>query len=565
MNNVLSDLLPRLEPSAVIATDQGRNITADEFLKRVASWYRLLEEYSESHWILFNKDPVEFAAQLLALWQSGKTACLPGDDLPATQERMSEITSRALGEWPGALSAPLDDVAIPEWNTLSGDHPAVEILTSGSSGEPKLIAKQLCQLSAEVENLMRVWPVVQADTVVLSTVSHQHIYGLLFRVLWPLCGGFAMECRLDHFIEDLRHSAELYPRRILISSPSHLSRLPAMNSHSAMADGWTYIFSSAAPLARADSLNARHVLGNDIYEVYGSSETGGIGWRAQHPEGESVWQLMPGHRLSIDPSSRGILESDYVQHRKPWLLDDYVELLEHGKFRLQGRVDRIVKLEGKRVSLSAMEKALLERPEISRASVLVIQRHRQESVAVVELSSVGLQQQAQLGYRALQQIFKTCLADRFESVTLPRRWRLLETWPVNQQGKTPLQMLAALFDKSEDEAPKWPRECHCEWLSSNAVSLELEIPENLLYFDGHFDDVPVLSGVVMVHWAAHLGNDKLPIKGSFIALEAIKFQKVVTGLSSFSLHLEYHPENGKLHFSYQSEQGVHARGRICFG
>ncbi|MCO6705214.1 AMP-dependent synthetase, partial [Streptomyces sp. CHB9.2] len=61
--------------------------------------------------------------------------------------------------------------------------------TSGSSGEPKLIAKQLFQLANEVAALECLWGASLGAATVLGSVSTQHIYGLLFRVLWPLCAG----------------------------------------------------------------------------------------------------------------------------------------------------------------------------------------------------------------------------------------------------------------------------------------------------------------------------------------------------------------------------------------
>jgi len=126
--------------------------------------------------------------------------CAPGVQLPA-----------ALAEHPRVevdLTARGGDVG-PE----PGDEaPALVVYTSGTNGEPLAIGKSLAQLDAEVHALEARFgalcdtglaPVNLATEamagfdddddvempVIWATVTHQHIYGLLFRVLWPLAAG----------------------------------------------------------------------------------------------------------------------------------------------------------------------------------------------------------------------------------------------------------------------------------------------------------------------------------------------------------------------------------------
>jgi acyl-coenzyme A synthetase/AMP-(fatty) acid ligase len=57
--------------------------------------------------------------------------------------------------------------------------------------------------------------------------------------------------------------------------------------------------------------------------------------------------------------------------------------LADGRFRLLGRADRIVKIEERRVSLDALERALREDAEVDDVRVLVLPGQREQLAAVV--------------------------------------------------------------------------------------------------------------------------------------------------------------------------------------
>src|SRR6201999_478108 len=104
----------------------------------------------------------------------------PGDllltDQPAP-ERETLVLSESDGSGARALR-PLD----PEGCRFS-------FFTSGSTGERKRIGKTLSQLEIEIRTLESLWGETLGDAGCLGTVSHQHIFGLTFRLLWPLMAG----------------------------------------------------------------------------------------------------------------------------------------------------------------------------------------------------------------------------------------------------------------------------------------------------------------------------------------------------------------------------------------
>ena len=100
-------------------------------------------------------------------------------------------------------------------------------------------------------------------------------------------------------------------------------------------------------------------------------------------------------------------------------------------------------------------------------------------------------------------------------------------------------------------------------LLENKVTLALFISDQLDYFKGHFPDAPILAGVVQLDWAVEFAKKYLNFNSDVKDVEVLKFQVVTTPNSQVKLTLERSTQ-GKCLFSYQSEQGQHASGRIVF-
>lgn len=544
-------------PESVVAVTQGKVLTKADLCQRVSYWRECFVLKEGQRWAAYHSDAFEFLAIVLALWQAGCTACVPGDNLPATFRRLQTHVDGFAGEFRHKSSATvIEGSACPSWRRLDTDFVALEIYTSGSTGEPKPIQKTLGNLDNELQALEALWP-DHKDSVVISTATHQHLYGMTFRLFWPLCRGQVFETETCQYHEDIFQRFAKYSKCSLVSTPSHLGRLNPLLDWQSIADHCVVITSSAAPLKREDSLMLAGLLHVKIREVYGSSETGAIGWRIQTGVEDALWQLLPG--VELQPASHDVFVSgSHIsgQHK----LADQLELGERGHFQLLGRMDRVVKVEGKRVSLAEVESATEQHDYIKLAKALVITRKRSEIALVAELTERGWAALNQLGARGVQREIRAVLQERFETVLLPRRWRFVAQMPYNTQGKLPLESLQAMFDP---ELIKWPV-LASQAIGQNSAELSCQIPAELVYFDGHFPKSPILPGVVQVHWAEHYGRQFLDIPGVFHALEAVKFQQVIFPRAVISISLQYDPERQKLGFRFYSEKGVHSSGRICF-
>ena len=502
------------------------------------------------------EDAADLAIALLGAWRAGVSVLLPADLQAQTRQRWSQEVDLWLTDQSG--DAQLDDFTQPglPGAQLDLDQCRLSLCTSGSSGEPKRIDKTLRQLANEVEALEQLWGADLAEACIIGSVATQHIYGLLFRVLWPLCAGRTFVRKQLAFPEDLQRASREYPAFAWVASPALLKRMgdnldwPALSAV-------RRVFSSggALPSEAAQSLQQR--LQQWPTEILGSSETGGIAWR----QGDSLWRPFAGVELSQDSDGALLISSPYLPAGHVEHSADAARIAADGRFELLGRLDRIVKLEEKRISLPMLEQALAAHDWVAEARLGVVQENRASLGALLVLSESGLFALREHGRRDLTETLRKHLSQHCEALALPRRWRLLRQMPLNSQGKLAQADVEALLLAARPKAPEVLEQS----ASDGEWSLQLSVPPDLAYFSGHFPKAPVLPGVVQVEWALNLGRQLLKLDGAFAGMEVLKFQQLVRPGDEIQLHLRFDAERGKLYFAYRNDTATCSSGRILLG
>lgn len=144
---------------------------------------------------LISEDRALFLAGFLSTLQAEKTLVLPSSHKPDLLKSLLKKDDLILSDQNNLNSLDCPFIALDKIKPLETFHRAKRInpekagiifYTSGSSGTPKPIGKNLSQLENEVKELQKTWPLKpNRNTALFSTVPHHHLYGLLFSLLWP--------------------------------------------------------------------------------------------------------------------------------------------------------------------------------------------------------------------------------------------------------------------------------------------------------------------------------------------------------------------------------------------
>ena len=302
MNNLSFHVLFNKPPGQLVCYLGDQQIRWSSVLNRVIELSHRLSSSTIQNWILASDSTVNFLSGFLALLVSGKEILLPPNNLTGT------INETLVGA--GGLLTDLEmetryekmvldtpeistDTELPDLPlTIDVGNSFIQICTSGSTGEPKQIRKSLTTLEDEIQSLESLWGEAVDGRVYISTVSHQHIYGLLFRLLWPLLSNRLFVAENVEYPEQIESLSERFDGMVLISSPAYLKRMADVLDQECVRKHVNPIFSSGGPLAHDTSMIYYQRFGVTPTEVLGSTETGGIAYRQQQAGQEVLWRRL---------------------------------------------------------------------------------------------------------------------------------------------------------------------------------------------------------------------------------------------------------------------------------
>jgi len=517
-----------------------------QFWQDVALQAAVIAQMENLTWALWEADSYEFLVLLFAALLAEKQVLLPPNRVRELEQDFAAqqiyFLKRQDVEKVIPLSLTLDDAFL--------EQAQLYFYTSGSTGEPKKIPRTLKQLLNEVQGLSQSFT-FDEHAIAIATVSHQHIYGLLFKLLLPLAAGRSFYSPQMAFPEDVvqaqKQLEKLGLSNYLISSPALLKRWTT----DVILQECQMVFSSGGKLESG----VRPLLNRPIIEVLGSSETGGIAHRAQD---EDAWTAFSNVAIRIEEQQL-MVKSNHAYE------DDWITTGDGAAwtdatcqtFKLMGRTDRIIKLEEKRLSLDAIEQSIQALDAVQQCHVLVLEHeHRQILGCIVVLKEHAREQLQQLGKSAFVGHLKQQLKDNLETIAIPRQWRFLSQLPQNSQSKLNKSYLQTLFKSMLQPVVLSQSQ------SSDDYILSFEFPPELACFKGHFPTQPIYPGVGQIGFLQHFAKSIWSDLNWCQGYEQLKFQNLIRPYAIVQLKLSR--KEHKVSFELRDSEQILASGRLLF-
>lgn len=569
LEQALLQASPDNEPLLIHTATQSSNWS--EVATCITDWAFTWQSHPEKNWALYFTDTGTFLSSLIGAWLAGKNIYLPSNSLPHSIALIKPYVAGFVGEFDSDLTAFKQatprSTNLKTWDVNDVDLASIRtvFLTSGSSGNAKLISKSLSQLCAEVSTLGENFQRHLNHSVTYATVSHQHFYGFIFRFLWPLLEQRAIATETVRFPEDLITLSERSPDPLtLISSPAFLSRLTERDDWHKLEDRLGIVFSAGGVLADEHHTRIQFLWDQLPFEIYGSTEHGAIAYRHQ--------KITNGHLTTLQHVTMSVAQNETLLIRSPYMdnedlsegwavTSDKAKYLNERQFQLKGRTDRVIKVEEKRISLTQMEQTMAQHRWIKDIHIVPITTTRLILGAVIVLNAEGTQALLSQGRIAVIQSLKQHLSVGFEHLAIPRRWRFVSELPINSQGKLESHLLKDLLNTPAEIT--LPISTNPQ-VSFNEAILDLGVPADLLYFKGHFTTQPIVAGVVLIDWAIHYTKKYFPITGVFKAIKQLKFHQTVSPNQQIQLKLVYFPGSFSVKFVYSLSDNNISSGVICW-
>lgn len=309
---------------------------------------------------------------------------------------------------------------------------ALTFRTSGSTGMPKSCTHDLAALDEEIKCIASLF---QGRRRVLAAVPCHHIYGFLFTVLLPRALGIDCDAVID--IRDTLPSAlarKIQPGDLVVGHPEFW-RAMSQNIPAVAHDVVGVTSGGPCPDDVSDAAAAAGLAA--LYQIYGTSETAGIGWRRSRFE---PYLLFPF--WSTDSTKPGCLIRTRIDGQSgEVVLQD--RLYWHGPsaFNVGTRLDNAVQVGGINVFPGQVREVLLRHPDVEDALVRLMRPDEGNRLKAFVVPKPGVGHDNAL-YSALSDWTATHLAP----VARPRALTFGYRIPRTTSGKTADWSLDAIPD-----------------------------------------------------------------------------------------------------------------------
>ncbi len=400
-----------------VVPDNGHAIRWGELAERVNLLQAILrhEFPAGSTLLLCSTNRPEYTVAFLAMLSAGMTVFPVAPDiarveLQSAAERCGAAGAIAIGQPAFPVGdAFFEPFSLPEcgadarlyrvqaWPARTGDGPALLLLSSGTTGRPKIVRRDGASLDAVSANMVEAIGFTPADHV-LAAVPLCHSYGMEHGLLCPTWAGscahlyehFDLPAALEQLTGD--QGVTIFPGVPFMFEMLCGSQSRGRITHPRRA------YSAGGPLPRAlfDTFLAR--FGVAIAQLYGATEIGsvtfndpalapfdpasvgrpmsGVSIRILDAGSPDIRQPLPiGHEGHVAVESPSML-SGYINDENPplisghFLTGDLGRLDATGALTVTGRIKLLIDVAGRKVNPMEVEQVIASHPSVGECVVV---------------------------------------------------------------------------------------------------------------------------------------------------------------------------------------------------
>lgn len=399
----ISTTLPiHTSDKAVFALCNGKIITYERFWQHVSKMRTLLPKHK--YLVNYCEDRYLFCVVLFSAALNASTTLLPPSkssgiviELEREYGPLCAISDQPLSGFLidqmvvdlEALENETDITVLHESLNITLDPQQVIVIafTSGSTGCPKAQLKHWGGFIDCAQRAIQQLGIENQQLAMLSTTPPQHMFGLETSVMWPYISNLVLINQRPFYPEDIRIAVQSMPYPVVLcSTPTHLR---ACVRSAGQWSNLAAIICSTAPLSSTLASEIETVMGADLHELYGSTET--LSYASRRTADQTLWTPYPGVKLEAQAKATR-LKATYLQH--PVLLDDVFDIQSDGQFKVIGRATDLIKIGGKRASISELNQRLqaisgiadgcffrIEHSDIDqRLGIIVVSEYKSETI-----------------------------------------------------------------------------------------------------------------------------------------------------------------------------------------
>ena len=485
------------------------------------------------------EDPARFLLGTAAVLAAGQTLILP----PA---RGSAAHAELRARYPNAYvlaDGPLDDAGevrvVPDclappralrWPppSIGAAHTAAILFTSGSTGAPQPHAKSWSAFVRGAGTFVEAFGPIAREAVIVGTVAPQHMFGFESTVMAPWRSGVPVCAARPLYPADLGALADALTaqrrRMWLMTTPLHLRAF-----HGALRPPPRIerIIASTMPLAIDLAGSVERDWSVPVHEIYGCTEGGMLAVR--RPAQEARFACAGRITCALDDDGAAIFQGGqldaplrvgdrFVRHH------DASHLLE-----LVGRSRDLVKIAGKRSTLSALGAALQSIPGVLDGAFILPDTDAARVGAVVVAPA----------HDAVS--LRRALAQRIDRAFLPRPLAFAAALPRDAQGKLSLAAACELLRADPASRP------------DRRLIRSCAIPATHPSLEGHFPGRPLVPGVVLLEGVERLLRDH---GIAICAVSEASFARAVAPDEALTMNIDIEPQRARFRIDAQGSRAV---------